>query len=532
MGGTNEHVTMEVSFVTEEGEILKLETIYFSILDLDGKMDGTERGWLYDTAKYVVEQDHMLTITEGSDDTGSYVLAETLEGTRSVSDPTLNSDNLTDKQKAVSIVGVWNDVSSFKVKFQSTAGRREIYFGGVDYAMLEAPCYTCQSAGACGDSYESYANPDFTCSDGVTNTCDTECICSSTEKAVGESNMVTCTMTIDNSLTHISYNGEPLSASGNPDKWQKVKSFSFVPVNGAYLEIGGYEERDDCNGCECSGLLLECDNGLISSTSDWEAVGSSSEIVDPSSGYGSVCESSSTFSLEGQTSDAQKIWPSGGEKYAWFRAIPVKEPVTCTMTLDNVLTHISYNGESLSTSGDWSSWKSVKTFSFVPVSGAYLEIGGYESDSCNGCKCSGLLLECDSGFISSTSDWEAVGSSSELVGASSGYGSLCESSSSFSLKGQTSDAQKIWPSGGEKYAWFRAIPVGEAMPGSTETVGKSLQLYSLLTGLQSGGYMNIVMLFALVGAISTAHRAYKGLQKAFFEPKEYQVIDRGVEHEI
>merc|ERR1712117_191474 len=104
-------------------------------------------------------------------------------------------------------------------------------------------------------------------------------------------------------------------------------------------------------------------------------------------------------------------------------------------------------------------WTKVKTFSFNTVEGAYLEIGGYEAGTCNGCQCSGLLLECDNGFISNTEDWTAVGSSSSNVGATEGFSAPCQSSSSFFLQGQTSEATKIWASGGERYAWFRAIPV-------------------------------------------------------------------------
>jgi len=132
--------------------------------------------------------------------------------------------------------------------------------------------------------------------------------------------------------------------------------------------------------------------------------------------------------------------------------------VTCRMTIDNRLTQLRYNGQSVATtSGDWKMWTVPKVFSFVSIEGAALEIGGYEEADCHGCKCSGLLVECDNGFVSTTSDWLAIGESSEVVQDES-FGSVCKSTSSFFLKGQTSNAEKIWPSGGQKYAYFRAIP--------------------------------------------------------------------------
>ena len=128
------------------------------------------------------------------------------------------------------------------------------------------------------------------------------------------------------------------------------------------------------------------------------------------------------------------------------------------MTLDSVLTNIRYNGAELSFEGDSANWEVVKTFSFNPIPGSVLEIGGYQNVTCNGCTCSGLLLECSNGFNSNL-DWIAAGSDSILVSPESGYGAVCESTSPFSLAGQTSDAVKIWPNGGQKYAWFKAVPL-------------------------------------------------------------------------
>eukprot|EP00492_Amphilonche_elongata_P005672 TRINITY_DN8_c1_g1_i1.p1 TRINITY_DN8_c1_g1~~TRINITY_DN8_c1_g1_i1.p1 ORF type:complete len:323 (+),score=53.96 TRINITY_DN8_c1_g1_i1:85-969(+) len=136
--------------------------------------------------------------------------------------------------------------------------------------------------------------------------------------------VISCDMTLDNVVTHVRYDGVDLEVEGPLDMWTRVKHFSFTPVPGAVLEIGGYEGAS-CNGCECSGLIVECSNGLATNLGDWEAIGSAMSLVGPTSGYGDVCQSTSGMFLSGQTSDAVKIWPSNGEKYAWFRVIP--EPV-------------------------------------------------------------------------------------------------------------------------------------------------------------------------------------------------------------
>jgi len=316
---------------------------------------------------------------------------------------------------------------------------------------------------------------------------------------------VKCHLTVDNHLTHLKYNGKSISTDrGDWGEWTSTKEFSFNADDGAYLEIWAEEASTGGNGCHVSGLLLECDNGFGSSTSGWEAIGSSSDFGSSITGaLGDVCQTTSGFYLHGQSSDAQKIWPSNGKKFAYFRAIPYGDkkshktepclgvvcptvvcadgsqppvqdgqccgdmkscPVNCQLTIDNQLTQLKYNGGLYSThSGDWGDWASTKKFSFSPVDGAYLEIWGQETnDGGNGCQVSGLLLECDNGFVSSTTGWEAIGSSYNLGGNSDTgeLGGVCQTSSKFSMHGQSSNAQKIWPSNGKKYAYFRAVPFG------------------------------------------------------------------------
>jgi len=139
-----------------------------------------------------------------------------------------------------------------------------------------------------------------------------------------ERETITCRMTIDNAVTHVRYAGQDVEVTGTKNEWNSVKTFTLNVVPGAELEIGG-EEVSSCNGCQCSGLVLECDNGFTSQTSTFNAVGSSTLVVaPPASRYESVCQSTSGFYLPGQTSSAQKIWAANGKKFAWFKAIPVR----------------------------------------------------------------------------------------------------------------------------------------------------------------------------------------------------------------
>jgi len=133
--------------------------------------------------------------------------------------------------------------------------------------------------------------------------------------------------------------------------------------------------------------------------------------------------------------------------------------VSCRFTIDNIVTMIRYNGEDLETSGTRATWGEPKVFEFIPVPGAILEIAGKDADPrVNGCMWSGLLLECDNGFVSNPVDFKAYGSNEPIVDYE--LSEPCVSASPFRLIGQTSDAQKIWAGNGATYAYFQAIPVG------------------------------------------------------------------------
>ena len=123
--------------------------------------------------------------------------------------------------------------------------------------------------------------------------------------------------------------------------------------------------------------------------------------------------------------------------------------------MDNIVSAVFYDGIKLSVSGDVTNWKSVKTFSFYPVDGANLQVVGADVSSCDGCKCSGLLLECSDGLTSNLKEWMAFGSDNpNVIPKLHDYSAPCKSTAGFSLKDQSSTSQKIWASNGKKYAWF------------------------------------------------------------------------------
>ena len=131
-------------------------------------------------------------------------------------------------------------------------------------------------------------------------------------------------MTIDGSVTLVRYTGISLAISGEEDGRDHVKTFSFAPVRGGALEIVGHLGEAHCDECGCSGLLLECNNGIVSDLTNWEVIGSSDpfQYTPNRERFQAPCSSSSESEMNQSFGNAMtNIWTSSGEKYAWFRTI-------------------------------------------------------------------------------------------------------------------------------------------------------------------------------------------------------------------
>jgi hypothetical protein len=140
--------------------------------------------------------------------------------------------------------------------------------------------------------------------------------------------------------------------------------------------------------------------------------------------------------------------------------------VTCTFTVDNIVTAVFYNGAdvtaTVTTAGtpattlDLESWPIPKTLTFTDVPHATIEILGQDSEiGVNGCAASGLLMRCTGGswegFESNTGALvQTFGSNTAFtIGAArvETLGTPCTSTSAFNLGG-CSSCTKIWPSNG------------------------------------------------------------------------------------
>merc|ERR1719270_239170 len=92
----------------------------------------------------------------------------------------------------------------------------------------------------------------------------------------GCTEMTYCRMTMESEVVEVTYNDNLLEVAGILIDWTDVKEFNFYPEINAELKIKGFG-NETCHGCDCSGMLLECTNGIISSM-DWSAHGNWNDI--------------------------------------------------------------------------------------------------------------------------------------------------------------------------------------------------------------------------------------------------------------
>lgn len=132
--------------------------------------------------------------------------------------------------------------------------------------------------------------------------------------------------------------------------------------------------------------------------------------------------------------------------------------------MDSAMDSIYYNLIDLTSSvmGNFTSWLSVKTFTFTPVPGAYLVITGWNSVGAS-CGNGGFSIRCTGGnlpAINRPAHWDTYPSSVALSptdnhrwGQSGGWTGPCRSGSNFSLAGAPSGTLRMWTRG--QYAAFR-----------------------------------------------------------------------------
>ena len=107
--------------------------------------------------------------------------------------------------------------------------------------------------------------------------------------------------------------------------------------------------------------------------------------------------------------------------------------ITCTLTADNIVNAVYYNGTQLDPiKGDMSNWASEKKISFTPVEDGYGEIkveveDGEEGD--NHCFSAGFIMLCEASdgqgpwhnFKSDTEHWRAEDNSELCINGNSKY---------------------------------------------------------------------------------------------------------------
>ena len=139
--------------------------------------------------------------------------------------------------------------------------------------------------------------------------------------------------------------------------------------------------------------------------------------------------------------------------------------VTCTLTIDNVLDSVKYNGESLSIQGDKDNWKADKTVTFTTTKdGGTLVVTGHDLGKANNrhCKSAGFQIQCSSddsfwgSFTSGSSNIKAAGKNAAAHSFKE-FAAPCTSTSKFYLPANR-NLKKLWAPKSELWAEFEMGP--------------------------------------------------------------------------
>ena len=119
------------------------------------------------------------------------------------------------------------------------------------------------------------------------------------------------------------------------------------------------------------------------------------------------------------------------------------DDVYCRLTVDNVVDQVKYNGKKLNMrGGNPAVWGQAKEISFTPVDGGKLEIKGHETAGTEGCKHSGLIVECESKKHPKWNKW----GTNKTEWKTGDDRAVCISTSGFNLPGAKGYGKKIWDS--------------------------------------------------------------------------------------
>merc|ERR1711998_299534 len=73
------------------------------------------------------------------------------------------------------------------------------------------------------------------------------------------SKKVTCDLTIDNAVTDVQYNGQPVQLTGDMGNWNANKKITFDTMADGVLLVAGYDSEGGNSGhCKSAGFALQC----------------------------------------------------------------------------------------------------------------------------------------------------------------------------------------------------------------------------------------------------------------------------------
>ena len=237
-------------------------------------------------------------------------------------------------------------------------------------------------------------------------------------------------MTIDNIVTSVSYNGNPVEVTGTLTAWRQEKTFQFESCDRTTpgsLTILGSDEKDDQDYCSVAGMVIHCTSedafspwhNFVSDVNNWKTSDGSSPCSNPTAAFVNAANNQNNpvqFIIDIVAAGGVSIWENSEAKDATMIGTPEYCEVTCTFVIDSQVTGVLYEGQQLAIEGAKDDVSMAKTVNFTScdrMNAGSLTIHGTHNGSGDNCIEGGLLLHCSASdpqspwnnFVSDSNNW-------------------------------------------------------------------------------------------------------------------------------
>ena len=188
------------------------------------------------------------------------------------------------------------------------------------------------------------------------------------------------------------------------------------------MAVQGFHDETTGNDCIVGGMILQCTasyslspwHNFVSDSTNWKDQDNQTPCEDTAGFLDSLPQNLFIDTL--LSNNAKKIWSTGNSEVT-LTGTPSYCPISCTLTIDNVVDSVTYNGETIFVTNQLEGWHIPKTIEFSSCDnsnpGSLVVAGSDEENTNRHCNTAGFLMACTADdtnspwhqFVSDETNW-------------------------------------------------------------------------------------------------------------------------------